>query len=93
MAGSSHSTPAFPTKQSAASSGRLLCLCQLLLLPHCYSYHCCRRRSTAEVLALLLPADELEGFMELNPSMQEVAEIVSRLAGVTVGNLRASRPS
>lgn len=51
------------------------------------------RGELLEVLQQLLPADELEGFMAQHPSIQEVGEIVTALSNVTVGNLRASRPS
>jgi len=52
-----------------------------------------QRGDLVEVLQLLLPADELEGFLAQHPSIQEVGEIVTQLSNVTVGNLRASSPS
>jgi hypothetical protein len=51
----SHPTPILMTKQATADSGRLLCLFEYCCCcyPRWCCYRCCRRRSTAEVLALL----------------------------------------
>lgn len=45
------------------------------------------------VLRSMLPADQVVAFTAQNPSMQEIAEIVTAISGVAVGNLRASTRS